>query len=58
MRFYYFYKLFSNENDIVLDFTMGSGSTGIACKNLNRKFVGIEKDSNYFQIAKNRLENS
>lgn len=58
MRFYYFYKLFSNENDIVLDFTMGSGSTGIACKNLNRKFVGIEKDSNYFQIAKNRLEKS
>lgn len=48
-------KTFSNENDIVLDFTMGSGSTGIACKNLNRKFVGIEKDSNYFQIAKNRL---
>jgi DNA modification methylase len=35
---------------------MGSGTTGIACKNLNRKFIGIEKDQNYFNIAKNRIK--
>jgi len=45
----------SNENDTVLDFTMGSGSTGVACKNTNRKFIGIEKDLKYFKIAKERI---
>ena len=35
---------------------MGSGSTGVACKNINRKFIGIEKDTKYFEIAKNRIE--
>lgn len=50
-------KLWSNENDTVLDFTMGSGSTGVACQNLNRNFIGIELDEHYFQIAKERLEN-
>jgi DNA modification methylase len=44
------------KNDTVLDFTMGSGSTGIACKNTNRNFIGIEMDKNYFDIAKNRIE--
>jgi DNA modification methylase len=39
-----------------LDFTMGSGSTGIACQNLGRKFIGIEKDEKYFEIAKNRMK--
>ena len=52
----YLIKTYTNENDIVLDFTMGSGSTGVACKNLNRKFIGIEKDTKYFEIAKNRIE--
>ena len=52
----YFIKTYTNENDTVLDFTMGSGSTGVACKNLNRKFIGIEKDQNYFNIAKNRIK--
>lgn len=45
----------SNENDIVLDMFMGSGSTGVACKNTNRNFIGIELDKNYFEIAKRRI---
>jgi site-specific DNA-methyltransferase (adenine-specific) len=45
---------YSNEGDLVLDFTMGSGSTGVACKNLNRDFIGIEKEEEFFNIAKNR----
>jgi len=49
-------KTYSNENNTVLDFTMGSGSTGIACQNTNRDFIGIELDENYFNIAKKRLE--
>lgn len=53
----YLIKTYTLENKTVLDFTMGSGSTGVACKNLNRQFIGIEKDDNYFQIAKNRIEN-
>ena len=52
----YLIKTYTNENDTVLDFTMGSGSTGVACKNINRKFIGIEKDTKYFDIAKNRIE--
>jgi site-specific DNA-methyltransferase (adenine-specific) len=43
------------EGETVLDFTMGSGSTGVACKNLNRDFVGIEKEEKYFNIAKERI---
>ena len=49
-------KTFSNENDLVVDLTMGSGSTGVACQNTNRKFIGIEKDENYFKIAQDRIE--
>lgn len=49
-------KLSSKENDVVLDAFMGSGSTGIACINTNRKFYGIEKDEHYFDVAKNRIE--
>ena len=42
----------------IKDLTMGSGSTGVACKNLNRNFIGIEKDKEYFRIAKQRIEDS
>ena len=49
-------KTSSNENDTVLDCFMGSGSTGIACINTNRKFIGIEKDGKYFEIACNRIK--
>lgn len=48
-------KTYTNENDVVLDFTMGSGSTGVACKNINRNFIGIELDVNYFKIAEKRI---
>ena len=47
--------LSTNEDDVVLDLFMGSGTTGIACKNLNRNFIGIELDENYFEIANNRI---
>jgi DNA modification methylase len=49
-------KTFSNENDLVVDLTMGSGSTGVACVNTNRNFIGIEMDDNYFQIAEQRIK--
>lgn len=52
----YLIKTYTNENELVLDFTMGSGTTGVACKNLNRRFIGIEKDKEYFKIAKNRIK--
>jgi len=48
-------KTFSNENDLVVDLTMGSGSTGVACKNTNRNFIGIELDDKYFEIAQERI---
>ena len=51
----YLIKTYTNEGETVLDFTMGSGSTGVACKNLNRKFIGIEKEEKYFEIAKERI---
>ena len=52
----YLIKTYTNEGDLVLDFTMGSGSTGVAALNVNRKFIGIELDENYFNIAKQRIE--
>ena len=51
-------KILTNENDIVLDCFMGSGSTGVACRNTNRNFTGIELDEKYFEIAKQRIEDS
>lgn len=51
----YFVKTYTNEGDTVLDNCMGSGTTGVACKNLNRNFIGIEQDANYFEIAKGRI---
>jgi len=52
----YLIKTYTLENETVLDFTFGSGSTAIACLNTNRKFIGIEKDETYFNIAKERIE--
>lgn len=51
----YLIKTYTQENETVLDFTMGSGSTGVACVNTNRNFIGIEMDDNYFEIAKKRI---
>ena len=52
----YLIKTYTNEGELVLDFTMGSGTTGVAAKNLNRNFIGIEMDDKYFEIAKERIE--
>jgi site-specific DNA-methyltransferase (adenine-specific) len=52
----YLIKTYTNEGETVLDFTMGSGSTGVACINTNRRFIGIELDEGYFNIAKQRID--
>ena len=54
----YLIKTYTNEGETVLDFTMGSGTTILACKNTNRDFIGIEMDDKYFEIAKERINNS
>jgi len=51
----YLIKTYTNEDDLVLDFTMGSGSTGVACVNTNRNFIGIELEPKYYEIAKERI---
>ena len=52
----YLIKTYTKENQTVLDFTMGSGSTGVACVNTNRNFIGIELDKEYYNIAKDRID--
>ena len=52
----YLIKTYTNEGETVLDNVMGSGTTGVACKRLNRKFIGIEQNEKYFEIAKQRIE--
>ena len=52
----YLIRTYTKENEIVLDFTMGSGSTGVACMLTNRRFIGIELTKNYFEVAKKRIE--
>ena len=52
----YLIRTYTNEGETVLDFTMGSGSTGVACVNTNRNFIGIELDEEYFKIAENRIK--
>jgi len=52
----YLIKTYTNEGDVVLDFTMGSGTTGVACANLGRKFIGIELDEGYFSAAAERIK--
>ena len=52
----YLIRTYTNENETVLDFTMGSGSTGVACVNTNRNFIGIEMDDKYFKIAEQRIK--
>ena len=54
----YFIKTYTNEGETVLDFAMGSGTTGVACVNLNRKGIMIEKDEGYFNVAKERILNT
>ena len=51
-------RTYTNEGDVVLDNTMGSGTTGVACKNTNRKFIGMEQDTDYYNITKKRLDNT
>lgn len=51
----YLIKTYTNEGETVLDFTMGSGSTGVAARNLGRKFIGIEMDDHYFEVARGRI---
>lgn len=53
----YLIQTYTNENDLVLDNCMGSGTTGVACVRTRRKFIGIEKDPNYFDVAQTRINN-
>ena len=54
----YLIKTYTNQGELVLDFAMGSGTTGVACGNLNRDFIGIELDEEYFKIAQERISNA
>ena len=52
----YLIKTYTNENELILDNCFGSNTTGLACKNLNRKYIGVEMDKNYFEIGVKRLK--
>lgn len=54
----YLIKTYTNEGEVILDFTMGSGTTGVGCVNTNRSFIGIEMDDKYFDIAENRIKDA
>jgi len=54
----YLIKTYTNEGETVLDFTMGSGTTGVSCVNTNRNFIGIEMDKGYFDIATTRINSN
>ncbi len=54
----YLIKTYTNEGETVLDFTIGSGTTGVACANAGRRFIGIELDDNYFDITEGRINQS
>jgi site-specific DNA-methyltransferase (adenine-specific) len=54
----YLIRTYTNEGETVLDNTMGSGTTGVACVNTGRRFIGIERDGTYFAIAKKRIEDA
>ena len=54
----YLIKTYTNENETVLDFTFGSGTTGVACMNTNRKFIGVERDDTYFDIGSKRIKSA
>ena len=54
----YLIRTYTNEGETVLDFTMGSGTTGVACVNTGRQFIGIERDPDYFQIAQSRINSA
>ena len=54
----YLIRTYTNEDETVLDNTMGSGTTGVACVNTGRRFIGIERDEAYFAIAKKRIEDA
>ena len=54
----YLIKTYTNENEFILDFCMGSGSTGVACVNTNRNFIGIELYEKYFKISEERINNA
>ena len=53
----YLIRTYTNEGEVVLDNCMGSGTTGVACINTNRNFIGIEMNNNYFNVAKDRINN-
>ena len=54
----YFINTYTNPGDVVMDFVMGSGTTGVACKNIGRSFIGIEMDDHYYDVAEDRINST